>query len=198
MGQGYNGVRIFNASKLIIYSFISINGSIKGVEMKVLGKTFLGLLATGVVIAGCSNSADMSTTAKAASPRYVASVVSGDTILTDTMTKQSWTNSDRGCKPIGSGSKAEITRKANNFCSSLNFGGHSDWRLGSVAEVTALEKQTDVHGIKLFYKNPMCQLVFAKKSDNTLTSVSTTNNSPVARVTGFKTPAGTRCVRNSG
>ena len=166
--------------------------------MNKLGKTVVSLMATGIVLVGCSNAGS---TAKAASssmntPRYVATKVAGDTILKDTKAGLSWTNSANGCKPIGSGSQAEVTKKATNFCSNLTFGGHSDWRVGSVTEVTTLEKQTDVLGIKLFYKNPMCQLVFAKKSDNSLTSVSTTNNSPVARITGYNIPAGTRCVRS--
>jgi len=157
----------------------------------------VGMISTGVLLTSCS-SVNKSTPAKASTPRYVATVVSGDTILKDTKAGLSWTNSTRGCKPIGSGSEAEVTQKANNFCSSLNFGGHSDWRVGTVAEVTTLEKQTDAQGIKLYYKNPMCQLVLAKKADNSLTSVSTTNNSPVARITGFDIPAGTRCVRSGG
>lgn len=164
--------------------------------MKLLRKLVLGVVATGIIVTGCSNPAKKMT--KATEVRYVSLQVSGDVILKDSVAGISWTNSDKGCKPIASGTPAEIAKNANNFCSSLSFGGHSDWRLGTVAEVTTLEKETDAQGLKLFYKNPMCQRVFAKKSDNTLTSVSTTKNGPVARVLGLKTPAGTRCVRKDG
>ncbi len=164
--------------------------------MNSLRKAVLGLVATSVLVAGCSNnSGSEAAMSKKATPRYVAMKVGGDTVLKDTQAGLSWTNSDNGCKPIGSGSQSEVTKAATGFCSNLSFGGHSDWRLGTVAEVTTLEKQTDAQGLALFYKNPMCQLVFAKKG-NTLTSVSTTNNSPVARITGYNIPAGTRCVRS--
>lgn len=165
--------------------------------MLISKKIISGFVATSLIlIAGCaaSSSATSSESTKS-KQRFTSKTVGGDTLLTDNSTSLNWTNSKQGCKPIFGKTSTEADEIAGNFCSSLSFGGHSDWRLSTVAEMRILETKTDENGIALYYKNPICARVLARKSDNTLTSISTTNKPPVGRIVGFKLPAGIRCVR---
>ena len=164
--------------------------------MLVSRKVVLGFFAMGLMImVGCAANTSYNDNKSAKAERYTSKKVGGDTLLSDNTTGLTWTNSAQGCKPLMGGTKSETSKAANAFCGSLSFGGHNDWRLPTVSEMQTLEIQTDQHGVALFYKNSICKRVLARKSDNSLTSISTTNSSPVGRIVGNKFPAGTRCVR---
>ncbi len=161
--------------------------------MAISKSTFLGLAITSLIIAaGCT--ANTGTTSES-TKRYTEKAVGSDTLLTDNKTGLIWTNSSQGCKPLFGEDPAKTIKTATSFCADLSFAGHSDWRLATVKEMTVLETQTDANGFSLYYKNPVCARVLALKSDQTLTSISTTNKAPAGRDVGNKYPAGTRCVR---
>lgn len=159
-------------------------------------KTLLGLLFISTFSVACSNSGtNSSTDSKPAEKRFETTTVGSDELLKDNTTGLTWTNSSQGCKPLFDMTAAETAAAAKSFCGSMNFGGHSDWRLPTVAEMTALEVDTDTANFKLYYKNPSCKRVLALAGSNELTSITTSNLAPVGRNVGHALPAGTRCVR---
>ena len=161
-------------------------------RMAISKSLFLSIaLCSTVLTAGCTANSASTETAK----RFSSKTVGSDTVLTDSTTGLTWTNSAQGCKPLFGDDPAQTLTKATNFCADLSFAGHSDWRLATVKEMTELETKTDANGISLFYKNPKCARVLAVKSDKSLTSISTTNKGPAGRDVGNIYPAGTRCVR---
>lgn len=154
------------------------------------------LISTILFTTGCTANSSNSDTSSKSAQRYTIKEVGSATLLMDSKTGLTWTNSSQGCKPLFGEDPAKTLKTATSFCADLSFGGFSDWRLSSVKEMTELETQTDANGFSLYYKNPVCARVLALKSANTLTSISTTNKAPAGRDVGNKYPAGTRCVRS--
>lgn len=159
-------------------------------------KTVLGILMLSALSVACTNtSTHSSTDSKPAAQRFETSTVGSDELLKDNKSGLTWTNSSQGCRPLFDMTPAETAAAAKSFCGTMNFGGHNDWRLPTVEEMTELEVQTDAADFKLYYKNPSCKRVLALAGHNDLTSITTSNMAPVGRNVGHALPAGTRCVR---
>ena len=143
----------------------------------------LSLAMLALALAGCA--------ADAGSDRFTDALTStGMATLIDESTGLEWVNDENACSPLGAPT-ADTPTQAREFCDSLSFAGHDDWRMPSVAEASELITGAMDDGFALTYQNPACPAVVAMGG----TYIMTHNGSVPGAVTTMPPSVGIRCVR---
>ena len=81
---------------------------------------------------------------------------------------------------------------AVEYCETLEFAGHSDWRAPTSVEIADMIVNANRLDVQLNYRNPNCQ--FMATSDG---FVQTENNINPGEIVSSAVNSGTRCMREN-
>lgn len=177
----------------------------------------LGAILASLVTVGCGSSNNttnngMNSGANNGSmqtERFTKMTMMGDTVEQDNQTKLEWvgsagSNGTTACQPHGAATtEAADIAGAKAHCESLEFAGHSDWRVATAAEHAAFITGMKDAGMTPFYQNPACPRVLGTDANGTTAkAVNTHNSMPVGAMTPWATLLqqnatnyGVKCVR---
>lgn len=121
--------------------------------------------------------------------RFSSEMIGMDEVLTDHIAKRSWVNGSHGCH-INANAAATATGDIVEYCATLEFAEHTDWRAPTSQEMSEMIIHADQMGVQLNYVNPACQ--FMATSDG---FVKTENTDEPGKIVESAVNSGSRCVR---
>ena len=181
--------------------------------MKVLSTG--GLILSAVLLAACGSDSnsdnDNNPSGASNDSRFTPTTMNEEIVMRDKTTGLEWVNGvtpgsekPTGCHPMPSGISADgVVTVANNFCNTLDFGGHTDWRVPKVTELKKYTVDMKTAGLTPFYQNPSCPRVVGFNTNSngmttTISTVNTHNTDPIGEVNPWgSSNAGVRCVRKN-
>jgi hypothetical protein len=146
-----------------------------------------------------SESEDINTT-----NRFSAVSNGGDTVWKDATTKLQWVASTNGyTSAVAATTEASDKASADSYCSSISFGGYSDWRVPTSYEHSVFVKAMLSEGSTPFYADSNA-LKLIGIDGNLTKAVNTHNSSPVGGIITWEqfmekdsTTYSIKCVRNN-
>ena len=173
-----------------------------------------GLIFSAVLLAACGSDSNSSNDPGGASSdgRFTPTTMNEEIVMRDKTTGLEWVNglapnsskTVTGCHPMAPGLSTDgVVAEANNFCDTLNFAGHTDWRVPKVTELQKYTVDMKAAGLTPFYQNPSCPRVVGFNTNSngmttTISTVNTHNTDPIGKVNPWGSKnAGVRCVRET-